>query len=145
MKSLLSTEFELFAFFELTPDLVCIAGKDGFFKKVNPAVINKLGYTEGELYASPISSFIFPEDRELTHELRTELLNGKMLHNFIFNRLSSASNILQVQIFCTSNLPSLLNAKFAMSLCLDWVRQSCITILMQVLQNSVNKLYHSHI
>ena len=51
MAKLNSSEFEMFDLFEITPDLVCIAGKDGFFKKVNPAVCEKLGYTEEELYA----------------------------------------------------------------------------------------------
>jgi len=70
------------AFFEMTPDLVCIAGKDGFFKKVNRAVIDKLGYTEQELLAVPIASFIHPEDRDLTGSERSALLNGKVLVNF---------------------------------------------------------------
>ena len=77
-----STEIELFTLFEMTPDLVCIAGKDGFFRKVNPAVINKLGYTEKELFASPIASFIHPDDKEFTHHSRKELLDGKALLNF---------------------------------------------------------------
>ncbi|MDP4262569.1 MAG: PAS domain-containing sensor histidine kinase [Bacteroidota bacterium] len=75
-------EFEMFAFFELTPDLVCIAGKDGYFRKVNPAVIGKLGYTREELFAKPISSFIHPDDKDLTHRERTKLLKGKALVNF---------------------------------------------------------------
>lgn len=70
------------AFFEMTPDLVCIAGKDGFFKKVNKAVIDRLEYTEEELLASPIASFIHPDDKELTGARRAELLNGKSLLNF---------------------------------------------------------------
>lgn len=77
-----NTEFELFTLFEMTPDLVCIAGKDGYFRKVNPAVINKLGYTEQELFAAPIASFIHPDDRELTNQSRKELLDGKALLNF---------------------------------------------------------------
>lgn len=72
----------MFTFFERTPDLVCIAGKDGFFKRVNPAVIDTLGYSEAELYAHPIEFFIHPEDRELTGQKRTDLLSGKALLNF---------------------------------------------------------------
>ena len=79
MANLRTSEFDLFAFFEMTPDLVCIAGKDGFFKKVNPAVIDKLGYTEEELFARPIASFIYTEDKDLTDESRTRLLSGKAL------------------------------------------------------------------
>ncbi len=82
MLPLKTTEFEMFALFELTPDLVCIAGKDGFLKKVNPAVMQKLGYTAEELYTRPIASFIHPEDRETTGQVRTKLLNGEALLNF---------------------------------------------------------------
>ena len=78
----MTSEFEFSGFFELTPDLVCAAGKDGFLKKVNPAVITTLGYSEQELYAQPISSFIYEEDKELTQLNRTALLSGKVLHNF---------------------------------------------------------------
>jgi len=74
--------FEMFSLFEMTPDLVCIAGKDGFLKKVNPAVIDKLGYTEAELFAQPIASFIHPEDRDYTHRERMQLLGGSPLLNF---------------------------------------------------------------
>ena len=69
----------MFTFFEMTPDLVCIAGKDGFFKKVNRAVIEKLGYSEEELFARHISSFMHPEDMEMTMLERTKLLNGTAL------------------------------------------------------------------
>jgi PAS domain S-box-containing protein len=68
--------------FELTPDLVCIAGKDGFLKKVNPAVTQKLGYSAEELYARHVSSFIYPEDRDMTGQVRWKLLHGEALLNF---------------------------------------------------------------
>jgi len=76
------TEFEMFNLFELTPDLVCIAGKDGILKKVNPAVVQKLGYTAAELYSRPIATLIYPEDREMTGQKRQKLLNGEALLNF---------------------------------------------------------------
>ena len=74
--------FKLSTFFEMTPDLVCVAGRDGYFKKVNRAVIEKFGYTEKELMSRPISFFMHPEDRELTLHRRGELLSGKALTNF---------------------------------------------------------------
>ncbi len=77
-----TSAFELLLFFELTPDLVCIARKDGYFQQVNPAVIKKLGYTVEELYAQPISNFIHPEDRLFTQQHRNELIAGKPLVNF---------------------------------------------------------------
>lgn len=75
-------EFKLSAFFEKTPDLVCIAGRNGYFKKVNRAVIDKLGYSEQELMSRPISSFIHPGDQHSTKHEREKLLNGKVLLNF---------------------------------------------------------------
>ncbi|HXB95711.1 MAG TPA: PAS domain-containing sensor histidine kinase [Puia sp.] len=74
--------FKLSTFFEMTPDLVCVAGRDGYFKKVNRAVVEKFGYTERELMARPISFFMHPEDREVTLHKRSELFGGKALLNF---------------------------------------------------------------
>ena len=73
---------DLFQLFELTPDLVCIAGKDGYFRKINNAVIEKLGYTEEELFSRLISSFVHPDDREETARTRAELIGGQSLLNF---------------------------------------------------------------
>ncbi len=73
---------ELTPFFELTPDLVCIAGKDGYLKKVNQSVINKLGYTKEELLCRPVFEFIHPDDRSTTAAEREKLIKGQPLLNF---------------------------------------------------------------
>lgn len=87
------TELEMFRFFEMTPDLVCIADKAGYFRNINLAVVQKLGYTREELFSRPIASFIHPADREKTSLRRTELLNGKALMNFDNRYLSKNGNI----------------------------------------------------
>ncbi len=46
----------------LSPDLVCIAGMDGFFKYVNPAWEKFLGYSTEELLSRPFLDFIHPDD-----------------------------------------------------------------------------------
>jgi PAS domain S-box-containing protein len=67
----------------MTPDFVCIAGKDGYFRKINNAVVNKLGYTREELFAVPISTFVHPDDKEKTRATRADLVDhGKTLLNF---------------------------------------------------------------
>lgn len=74
--------FQYERFFDLTPDLLCVAGFDGFFKKVNPAVSQLLGYTFEELYSQPINTFIHEEDRGITTQVRAELIKAKPLHHF---------------------------------------------------------------
>ena len=75
-------QFDLAYFFELSPDLLCIAGYDGYFKKINPAVSKTLGYSNEELFASPINSFVHPGDQEITSKNRQSLTENFPLHNF---------------------------------------------------------------
>ena len=49
-----------------SPDLICIASKDGYFEKVNPVVIKTLGYELPELLEKPISSFVEPNEHTTT-------------------------------------------------------------------------------
>ncbi|RIJ34285.1 PAS domain-containing sensor histidine kinase [Pontibacter oryzae] len=77
-----SPDFDYERFFELSPDPLCIAGFDGYFKKINPAVSKLLGYTLEELYAQPINSFVHPDDRTRTSQVREELKKSKPLNHF---------------------------------------------------------------
>lgn len=97
MEELKDSGLDLFIFFEATPDLVCIAGRDGFFKKINPAVIDKLEYTAKELYESPIASFIHPDDKAYTSSKREELLSGKPLVNFVNRYISKSGKIVWLE------------------------------------------------
>lgn len=69
-------------FFKLSPDLLCIAGYDGFFKRINPAVSKLLGYTDEELLSRSINEFIHPLDRPLTSQYRENIKNGNPLLNY---------------------------------------------------------------
>ncbi|GCC50054.1 PAS domain-containing sensor histidine kinase [Chryseotalea sanaruensis] len=77
-----SKDFKYERFFDLTPDLLCIAGFDGYFKRVNPAVPQLLGYSLEELYSRPVNTFIYEEDRDITSRVRLELTKAKPVHNF---------------------------------------------------------------
>jgi len=74
--------FDLEYFFELSPDLLCIAGFDGYFKKINPAVSKTLGYTPEELMAKPINSFVHPQDQKLTASKRDLIRKSVPLLHF---------------------------------------------------------------
>ena len=76
----LNFKYELF--FELSPDLLCIAGYDGYFKKINASVSKLLGYSMDELYARPINDFVHCADKRSTQQARIELTKSKPLYNF---------------------------------------------------------------
>lgn len=63
----LHVEEERQRFFTLSLDLFCVAGFDGFLKRLNPAWIEATGYTESELLTPPLMTFIHPDDREVVN------------------------------------------------------------------------------
>lgn len=82
-KSLLShADYDLDLFFKFSPDLFCIAGYDGFFKKISPSFQKLLGYTSDELYSNPINTFLYGDDIALTADIRNNIIGGTALKNF---------------------------------------------------------------
>lgn len=89
--------FDISAFFEKTPDWVCVAGKDGFFRQVNRTVIDALEYSPEETYSLPISTFMHPDDRAHTLAMREELLQGKSLVNFENRYVSKTGKVIWLE------------------------------------------------
>ena len=69
-------------FFDLAFDLFCIAGFDGYFKRVNPAYERTLGYSSRELMSRPFSEFVHPDDLQSTRDVLARLLDGKDVIGF---------------------------------------------------------------
>ncbi|MDH3335856.1 MAG: hypothetical protein OEL50_04355, partial [Rhodospirillaceae bacterium] len=59
-------EEELDRFFSLTFDMQCIAGIDGYFKRLNYAWVDTLGFSIEELKSRPFVEFVHEDDRENT-------------------------------------------------------------------------------
>jgi len=64
-------------FFTLSLDMLCIAGFDGRFHRLNPAWQRTLGYTVEELTASPFLDFVHPDDRAATIAEMQKLFTGE--------------------------------------------------------------------
>lgn len=73
---------ELGAFFQLSLDLLCIAGTDGYYKKINPSFQSTLGYSEEDLLGNPFLVFVHPDDQEKTVEAVQVLGKGKEVTHF---------------------------------------------------------------
>lgn len=69
-------------FFEVSIDMFCIAGTDGYFKAVNPAFERVLGWTEKELFAKPFLDFIHPDDIAATNKEVEKLSTGAITIGF---------------------------------------------------------------
>jgi PAS domain S-box-containing protein len=66
-------------FFEMSLDNVCVAGFDGYFKRLSPSWTRTLGWTAEELMARPIVEFVHPDDREGVLSGRERLKQGAPL------------------------------------------------------------------
>ncbi|OEY71357.1 sensor histidine kinase [Salegentibacter salarius] len=89
----IETELDLEPFFSQSQDYLCIAGYDGYFRKINPAFIKLMGYTREELFANPISHFVHPKDRQNTAETRAKILEGIPLLHFQNRYLTKSGEI----------------------------------------------------
>nr|WP_319272872.1 PAS domain S-box protein [uncultured Draconibacterium sp.] len=68
--------------FNLTIDMFCIAGFDGYFKYLNPAWERTLGWSIKELLSKPWLDFVHPDDIEKTENVKSVLVDGNEIYQF---------------------------------------------------------------
>ncbi len=68
--------------FNMSIDMMCVAGLDGYFKELNPAWERVLGWSNDELMAKPWIEFVHPDDRETTIDAGKNLGVGIQEINF---------------------------------------------------------------
>jgi len=83
-RGLHARERELERFFALSPDLLAVGGRDGFFRRVNPAFGTVTGYSEAELLARPYLDLVHPDDRASARAETERALEGVPIVRFTF-------------------------------------------------------------
>ncbi|GAB3927393.1 PAS domain S-box protein [Larkinella terrae] len=68
--------------FALSNDLICVAGTDGFFKKLNPAFHQVLGWSESYLLRTSFFDLVHPDDLLTTQQEIDKLASGMLTVNF---------------------------------------------------------------
>jgi len=83
LKGKRKAERELEEFFDISQDLFCVSHTDGYFKRVNPAFAEVLGWNEKEMLANPYISFVHPDDIEPTlREVEQQVVSGRKVVDF---------------------------------------------------------------
>ena len=77
--------------FTLSNDLICVAGIDGFFRKINPSFENILGWDHKTLMEKSMFDLVYPDDLAATLLELERLKEGKPTVNFT-HRLKTKDN-----------------------------------------------------
>jgi len=71
---------EVDRYFTLASEMVTLAGFDGYWTRVNPAVEAVLGYSEREALAIPVMDLVHPDDRERSEQETRRVMEGATTH-----------------------------------------------------------------
>jgi PAS domain S-box-containing protein len=75
---------DLERFFDLSTDLLCVAGFDGYFRQLSPSWSRLLGYSDDELTGRPFEEFVHVDDRAPTAaQFAAQVEAGAVLIRFV--------------------------------------------------------------
>ncbi|MBV9680848.1 MAG: PAS domain S-box protein [Solirubrobacterales bacterium] len=86
-------EQETARIFEMSLDLLCVIGFDGYFKRLNPAFERTLGYSREALLSRPGFDFAHPDDLENSREIFAGLTRGEQVGQFENRNICSDGSI----------------------------------------------------
>ena len=86
-------ERETARIFEMSLDLMCVIGFDGYFKRVNPAFERTLGYSRDTLLSRPGFEFAHPDDDERSREIFSALRRGEEVEQFENRNICSDGSV----------------------------------------------------
>ncbi len=92
-------------FISRTPVIIGTLGDDGFFKQVNPGLIEISGYTEEELLSTPFIQYVHPDDLDLTLLEYEKLISGQEDRAAFINRYITKSGSTKWTAWHTSPIP----------------------------------------
>ncbi|WP_143960961.1 PAS domain S-box protein [Litoribacter populi] len=95
-------ENDLNLFFEISGDMLFIAGMEGKFKKVNKAAKDLLGYSESEMLNSYFMDWVHPEDLAKTKEVFKGMTDGATVQKIENRILTQAGQYIWVSWTSTS-------------------------------------------
>jgi PAS domain S-box-containing protein len=90
-------QHDMTRFFEISLDLFCIAGFDGYFRRLNSNFSRVLGYSDNELLAKPFLDFVHEDDREATIAVVGQLSEGKPIVRFRNRYRAKSGELIQFE------------------------------------------------
>ena len=69
-------------FFDLSIDMLCVLGFNGYFRRLNRAWERTLGFSIAELTSRPFLEFVHPDDRPKTLGQNRDVRGGGQARSF---------------------------------------------------------------
>jgi PAS domain S-box-containing protein len=90
-------QFYFESFFQLSNDLICVASVDGYFKRVNPAFENTLGWDESYLLSNTFHDLIHPDDVSIATQQMENFNVGLSADNLILRTRCKSGDYKHIQ------------------------------------------------